>query len=83
MQNADPTARVIKALEKLMATSCVSRSLATIKRYNIAPENIDEVILAAINTGLCLASDGDHHVAEGFNADIALNGRNFGRQAAA
>lgn len=83
MEYTDRTARVIKALQKLMATSCVSRSLETIKRYNIAPENIDDVILAAINAGLCLASDGDAHVAEGFNADIALNGRNFGRQAAA
>jgi hypothetical protein len=78
----DPNARVMKALEMLMSTSSVSRSLATIKRYHVAPDRIDDVILAAINASLCLVSDGNDQVAEGFNTDIARNGRNFGRQVA-
>jgi hypothetical protein len=71
----------MKALEMLMNTNTsVSRSLQTIKRYSLTPERIDDAILAAINANLCLASDGDDHVAEGFNDDIARNGRNFGRR---
>jgi hypothetical protein len=57
----------------------VSRCLQTIKRYSLAPERIDDAILAAINATLCLASHGDDHVAEGFNDDVARNGRDFGR----
>ena len=76
----EATNRAMKALERLMSTNSVSRSLQTIKRYSLAPEQIDDAILAAINANLCLASDGDDHVAEGFNDDIARNGRNFGRQ---
>ena len=77
-QNTD---RMIKALENLMSSgSSVSRSLQTIKRYSLAAERIDDAILAAINASLCLSSDGDDHVAEGFNDDIARNGRNFGRR---
>jgi len=75
------TDRIMKALEMMMrSTSSVSRSLQTIKRYSLTPERIDDAILAAINASLCLASGGDDHVAEGFNDDIARNGRNFGRQ---
>ena len=71
----------MKALEMVMsANSAVSRSLQAIKRYSLTPERIDDAILAAINASLCLASDGDDHVAEGFNDDIARNGRDFGRQ---
>lgn len=77
------TDRIIKVLETLMSTnSSVSRSLQTITRYSLAPERIDEAILAAINASLCLVSNGDDHVAEGFNDDIARNGRNFGRRSA-
>ena len=79
----EPTARIMKALETMMSSSSVSRSLQTIQRYSLAPERIDDAILAAINASLCLASDGDDHVAEGFNDDIARNGRNFGRPASA
>ena len=75
------TIRIMKALENLMSShSSVSRSLQTIKRYSLAAERIDDAILAAINASLCLTSGGDNHVAEGFNDDIARNGRNFGRQ---
>ncbi len=72
----------MKALEMIMRTdnSSVSRSLQTIKRYSLTPERIDDAILAAINASLCLASVGNDQVAEGFNDDIARNGRNFGRQ---
>ena len=78
---AQSTDRIMKALETMMSgTSSVSRSLQTIKRYSLRPEHIDDAILAAINASLCLASDGDDHVAEGFNDDIARNGRNFGRR---
>jgi len=77
----ETTARIMKALEMMMgSSSSVSRSLQTIKHYSLAPERIDDAILAAINASLCLASDGDDHVAEGFNDDIARNGRNFGQQ---
>jgi hypothetical protein len=69
--------RIIDALETMMRMTSVSRSLDAIKRYGIEPEQIDEVILAAINASLCLDSDGNDSVAEGFNADIALNGRDF------
>jgi hypothetical protein len=76
------TTRIRKALEMLMSTnnSSVSRSLQTIQRYSVAPERIDDAILAAINASLCLVSNGDDHVAEGFNDDLARNGRNFGRR---
>ncbi len=76
------TTRIIKALEMLMSTdnSSVNRSLQTIKRYSVTPERIDDAILAAINASLCLVSNGNDHVAEGFNDDIARNGRNFGRR---
>jgi len=75
------TDRIMKALEMLMSTNTsVSRSLQTIKRYSLTPERIDDAILAAINASLCLASNGDDHVAEGFNDDLARNGRNFGRR---
>jgi cell division protein ZapA (FtsZ GTPase activity inhibitor) len=60
-----------------MATS-VTRALQAIKRYGTGPDQIDHAILAAINVTLCLVSDGNDRVAEGFNRDIALNGRSFG-----
>ena len=55
----------------------VTRALQTIRRYNPAPEQIDHAILAAINVTLCLISGGNDRVAEGFNGDIAGNGRRF------
>jgi tRNA A37 N6-isopentenylltransferase MiaA len=77
----EATARIMKALEMIMSTNTsVSRSLQTIKRYSLTPERIDAAILAAINASLCLASDGNDQVAEGFNDDIARNGRAFGRR---
>ena len=60
-----------------MAAS-VTRALQAIKRYNRHPDQIDSIILAAINITLCLASDGDDRVAEGFNQDIVTNGQSFG-----
>jgi hypothetical protein len=60
--------------------SSVARSLDAIKRYEVLPEEIDEAILAAINVSLCLESEGDNHVAEGFNHDIVINGRAFARR---
>ena len=60
--------------------SSVARTLETLKHYDVRPEEIDEIILAAINVCLCLESDGDDHVAEGFNNDIVINGRGFGRR---
>jgi hypothetical protein len=78
---SEATLRIMKALEMIMSTNTsVSRSLQTIKRYSLTPERIDDAILAAINANLCLASDGNVHVAEGFNDDIARNGRDFGRR---
>jgi hypothetical protein len=71
----DSTARIMDALEILMGRNSVTRSLEAIKRYAVAADRIDDVILAA---SLCLVSDGDDRVAEGFNDDIARNGRNFG-----
>lgn len=66
------TIRIMKALENLMSVpSAVRRSVQTIKRYPVAPERIDDAILAAINASLCLTSGGDDQVAEGFNDDIA------------
>jgi cell division protein ZapA (FtsZ GTPase activity inhibitor) len=60
----------------------VTRALQTIRRYNAGPEQIDHAILAAINVTLCLVSGGNDRVAEGFNGDIALNGRGFARASA-
>jgi hypothetical protein len=69
----------MKAFETMMSSSSsVSRSLQTIKRYSVTPERIDDAILPAINASLCLASNGNDHVADGFNDDLARNGRNFG-----
>jgi hypothetical protein len=56
----------------------VTRALQTIRRYDARPEQIDYAILAAINVTLCLLSGGNDRVGEGFNRDIALNGRGFG-----
>jgi hypothetical protein len=39
----------------------------------VAPEKIDFTILCAINATLCIRSNGDERVAEGFNSDIAAN----------
>ena len=78
-----PVDRAINALEMIMRRSSVSRTLDTLKRYAVEPEKIDDVIIAAINARLCLVSNGDDHVADGFNDDITRNGRAFGRRAAA
>ncbi len=61
-------------------SSCVARTLRALKRYDVRPEQIDDLILQAINVSLCLESDGDELVAEGFNNDIVINGRAFGRR---
>jgi cell division protein ZapA (FtsZ GTPase activity inhibitor) len=78
MQNQS-TQRIMKALEMLMSANntSVNLSLQTIKRYSVSPDRIDDAILAAINASLCLVSNGDDHVAEGFNDDVTRNGRNF------
>jgi hypothetical protein len=55
----------------------VARALRAIDRHKVRPEQIDGVIIAAINVTLCLASSGDDRVAEGFNGDISVNGRTF------
>ena len=60
--------------------SSVARTLETIKHYDVRPEEIDETIINAINVSLCLESDGDRKVAEGFNNDLVINGRLFGRR---
>jgi cell division protein ZapA (FtsZ GTPase activity inhibitor) len=80
MQNQSTT-RIMKALEMLMNVNdtSVSRSLRTIKRYSLSPDRIDDAILAAINASLCLVSNGNDHVADGFNDDVTRNGRNFSR----
>jgi hypothetical protein len=57
----------------------VTRALRALRRYNIDPDQIDRTILNAINATLCLASNGNDRVAEGFNHDIAVSGRAFGR----
>lgn len=62
-----------------MQPSCVSRTLDAIKRHRLRPEQIDAAILAAINVGLCLESNGANQIAEGFNNDIMVNGRGFVR----
>jgi cell division protein ZapA (FtsZ GTPase activity inhibitor) len=59
-----------------MAAS-VTRALHALKRYNGRPEQIDGIIIAAINVTLCLASGGNDRVAEGFNKDIQSSGRGF------
>lgn len=84
MDEAGPQILVGPALPrrtpKICERSSVSRSLDAIKRYALEPEAIDDAIIAAINVGLCLASDGDDRVAEGFNVDLAVNGRAFPRR---
>ena len=62
------------------ASSCVARTLKALASYDVRPEQIDEIILQAINISLCLESDGDALVAEGFNNDIVINGRGFARR---
>lgn len=60
-----------------MPINPVPRILDAIRRYGIEPEEIERVILMAINIGLCLESGGDDQVAEGFNHDVLVNGRGF------
>jgi hypothetical protein len=55
----------------------VKRALAAIARYQAPPEKIDVAILAAINLTLLDAGRGDDRVLDGFNRDIAGNGRGF------
>jgi hypothetical protein len=57
----------------------VTRALQAIKRYRVEPEQIDHAVLSAINVTLYLSSGGDDRVSEGFNRDLAGNGRDFGR----
>jgi hypothetical protein len=57
----------------------VTHALEAIKRYGVAPEQIDHAVLSAINVTLYLSSGGDDRVSEGFNRDLAGNGRDFGR----
>jgi hypothetical protein len=56
----------------------VTRALEAIKRYGAGPDQIDTAILASINVTLCIVSRANDRVAEGFNRDLALNGRSFG-----
>jgi hypothetical protein len=58
-------------------TKSVTRALRAIRRHDAPPEQIDGIILSAINVTLCLASLGDDRVAEGFNHDVPANGRQF------
>jgi cell division protein ZapA (FtsZ GTPase activity inhibitor) len=44
-------------------TRAVTRALPAIKRYQPQPDQIDRVIIAAINVTLCLACDGNDRVA--------------------
>jgi hypothetical protein len=60
--------------------SSVALTLEAIKHYDVQPEEIDDIILHAINVSLCLESGGDDSVAEGFNNDIVINGRAFGQR---
>jgi hypothetical protein len=60
-----------------LATRFVTCALRTVRRYDTAPDQIDFVILSAINVTLCLRSGGDDRVAEGFNSDIVTSGRDF------
>lgn len=52
----------------------VHRALQAIRLHRVPAEQIDDAILAAINVTLCLSSDGNDRVAEGFNRDIAVSG---------
>jgi hypothetical protein len=63
--------------EKPVSAPSVARALSAIERYGAGPEQIDHAILAAINVTLCLFSDGSDRVAEGFNHDVASNGRGW------
>jgi hypothetical protein len=58
-------------------TRFVTCALRAVQRYDMAAERIDFAILSAINAVLCLSSGGDDRVAEGFNGDIAMSGRDF------
>lgn len=55
--------------------SSVHRALQAIRAHNVPSDQIDYAILAAINVTLCLLSNGDDRVAEGFNHDVASSGR--------
>jgi len=48
----------------------VHRALQAIRSHNVPVEQIDYVILSAINVTLCLLSGGNDLVAEGFNRDV-------------
>jgi hypothetical protein len=62
-----------------MQHRAVGRALEAISRYKVQPDQIDHAILSAINVSLCLETGGDARVADGFNEDIARNGRQFNR----
>ncbi len=72
--------RALPKRATLSQPSSVSRTLEALKRYDVQPEEIDELILKAINISLCLELGGDDCVAEGFNHDIVINGRGFARR---
>ena len=52
----------------------VQGALQAIVTHQIPADQIDCAILAAINVTLCLLSNGDDRVAEGFNRDTAISG---------
>lgn len=52
----------------------VHRALQAIRIHQVPADQIDYAILAAINVTLCLLSNGNDRVAEGFNRDIATSG---------
>jgi hypothetical protein len=64
-------------MEETSTPRFVTRALLAVRRYGASPDQIDHAILCAINATLCLCSGGDDRVAEGFNHDVAVNGREF------
>ena len=65
------------AFHSQTAAPSVRRALQTIRSHQVSDDRIDYAILAAINVTLCLMSNSDDRVAEGFNHDIAASGGRF------
>ncbi len=56
----DPTRidQIVETLAALRQRRSIARELETLKQFAVVPEQIDEVVLAAINVGLNLEDEG-------------------------
>jgi hypothetical protein len=58
----DRVDRIVEILGTMLQRRTIARELESLKHFAVEPEQIDELVLAAINASLCL--DDDHLAGE-------------------